>query len=213
MKSIIVQQLNNVYQEFNKLLFDERLPTVDFLLVPRKKLVCRFMPGLHLIEIGGDLSHMDSGGILLHLLHELVHISNYVKGVVDCRHRYHNKAFLIAALETGLTVAYDNTHGWGLTMLNSVPRNLKNVLYPNPDFKTRLEQIFETLKFDKWVLRLMKKEVDLVKPRQTYFLKYSCQCPSPHNSIRSGRRPDGEHPLKIKCMECNSDFKCVLPQN
>ena len=49
-----------------------------------------------------------------------------------------------------------------------------------------------------------KKDVERIisksKTRQ-YFLKYICNCPEPHNSIRSGRRS-----LNVNCGECGYKF-------
>jgi hypothetical protein len=43
------------------------------------------------------------------------------------------------------------------------------------------------------------------RPKQC-FLKYICQCSPPHNSIRSGRRPNGPHALHIQCLMCGANF-------
>jgi hypothetical protein len=74
----------------------------------------------------------------------------------------------------------------------------------------------EKLEIDVKTLERGKKEIrKAIKEKgrsKVCFLKYECGCPPPHNSIRSGRRPDGSHPLKAVCMVCGKSFNCVEGQ-
>jgi hypothetical protein len=96
------------------------------------------------------------------------------------------------------------------------PRNVvqkKYIMKPTRDAATRLGEVFALIKFDKTIFKQAKSEIRQQakedKPSKTYFLKYVCNCPPPHNSIRSGRRPDGPNALNIQCQNCHSTFVCV----
>lgn len=47
------------------------------------------------------------------------------------------------------------------------------------------------------------------RQKNRYFMKYQCKCKPPHNSIRSGCRPDGPNRLNIICKDCGQPFTCV----
>ncbi len=207
----ISSELGRAFDILNARLFGGALKKPDFSLVPKKKLIFRFLPETYQMMVGGDLVKVDTQALLVHLLHEMVHVSNYTKGVVDCRsNQYHNKEFMQAAVKVGLTCLRHRNHGWVTTI--TAPSNGDVSELPSSDDIERRIKAFDEIKLDKAVLRQTKIEFgDLGKRnRQSiYFLKYECQCPPPHNSIRSGRRPDGDHPLNIHCMDCKSAFVCV----
>lgn len=211
MKSIIVE-IERTFDIFNTRLFDGVLRKPEFILQPKKKVIFKFLPETFQIIIGGDLVKVDTTALLVHLLHEMVHVSNFIQGVVDCRsNQYHNKDFMLAAVKVGLTCVRHRNHGW-VTTISQTPKSDLKVHLPDADAVERRVKVFEDIKLDKTVLRQTKTEFcDLSKRNRhsIYFLKYECQCPPPHNSIRSGRRPDGEYPLHIRCLDCKSTFVCV----
>jgi hypothetical protein len=86
---------------------------------------------------------------------------------------------------------------------------------PNKAINKLREEIFQQLatEMNKAVLKKVKKEIASLprKSDKSYTLKYECGCEPPHNSIRSGRRPDGPNPLNAMCMDCLTYYKCVEP--
>ena len=207
----LVGELERAFGVLNTQLFDGALRKPEFVLLPKKKVIFRFIPETYQVVVGGDLVKVDSNALLVHLLHEMVHISNYIKGVVDCRsNQYHNREFMLAALKVGLTCVRHRNHGWVTTISAHPNGEVSHV--PKEDVIEKRVNAFDKIKLDKTVLRQAKIEFgDLGKRNRhsIYFLKYECQCPPPHNSIRSGRRPDGDHPLNIYCQDCKSEFVCV----
>ena len=201
----ILSEIERAYGLLNKHLFGNSLRIPIFTLLPHKKGVVRFIPEDFEITVGSDVGRVDQEALLYHLLHEMVHVSNFQKGVVDCRQgQYHNIKFRDVALAVGLTVSRDRSHGWGLT--NESGGDDKK--HPSIEANKHREEAFIVSKISEKILKEAQKEILVVRKR-TFFLKYECNCQPPHNSIRSGRRPDGEHPLNIKCMCCNSYFQCV----
>ena len=204
----ILPEIEKAYISLNKSLFGSILRTTTFILSPHKKGVVRFIPESFEMVVGFDICKTDHDAFLLHLLHEMVHVSNFQKGIVDCRQgQYHNTKFRDAALAVGLSVSRDRSHGWGLT---SGEINILEKKEPHPDVVKRRDDAFALAKLNQKVLSEVQKKLAASSGhKRTFFLKYECDCAPPHNSIRSGRRPDGEHPLNIKCMCCNSLFHCV----
>ena len=203
------KEIDRAFAVFNTMLFDKTLQKPEFVFQPKKKVVFRFDPETYQLIVGGDLVRVDCNALLLHLLHEMVHISNYTNGVIDCRsNQYHNKEFMLAAVKVGLTCIRHRNYGW----VTSVTTSGGDSIIPEESLIERRVEAFEKIKLDKVVLRQAKIEFGSLAKRNRqsiYFLKYECNCPPPHNSIRSGRRPDGDHPLNIVCQDCKSSFECV----
>ena len=64
----------------------------------------------------------DTTGLLTRLLHEMIHVYNFRKGVIDCRaNQYHNKAFLVVAIKVGLICVPHRSQGWVTTLETSDP--------------------------------------------------------------------------------------------
>ena len=129
--------------------------------------------------------------------------------------KYHNKHFLASANQVGLVVIKHKTQGWGITS-TVFPRNIVERTFikrPLKNVIVRRNKVFQEIKLNEKLLT--ESRVDLQnrikneKPVKTFFLKYECNCAPPHNSIRSGRRPDGPNALNIQCMNCLSKFECV----
>ncbi len=213
MKHLFIQQLEKAFKILNTQLFSDKLQSPEFVLHAKKKVIVRWIPERQQLVVGGDLAKVDSTAFLAHLLHEMVHIYNHERGIVDCRsNQYHNKFFCTAAIDVGLIVVYNKTHGWGVTTINST--KYADAVIPTEESKLRREQAFAAAKIDKSVFQGGKSLLSKAGRRNrqtTYFLKYKCTCPGPHNSIRSGRRPDGDHPLNIRCLDCGANFVCDGP--
>jgi len=202
----ILPEIERVFQSLNKSLFGDKLRVPVFTLAPSKKGVVRFVAEDFEVVIGYDIAKVDTDAFLLHLLHEMVHQANFQKGVVDCRQgQYHNVKFRNAALSIGLSVSRDRSHGWGLTSLLASGDDASEPLL---EARQSLLEALVLAKMNEKLLKEVQKKIVAVRKR-TFFLKYECNCLPPHNSIRSGRRPDGDHPLNIKCMVCSSSFRCV----
>jgi hypothetical protein len=189
---------------------------VPFSVQYKKKVSLRWTPDIEGVVIGSDFLKLEYGEIPCALLHEMIHISNYQCGDVDVTaNQYHNKHFLQVALEVGLVVIKHKTQGWAITS-TTYPRNVVERIYikkPNKEAIKRRNDIFDEISIDKTIFKLARAEIreriKSEKPTKTFFLKYQCNCPPPHNSIRSGRRPDGPNALNIQCLNCRSQFECV----
>jgi hypothetical protein len=150
------------------------------------------------------------------LLHEMIHIKNHQEEVQDCTtNHYHNKYFLNVALEVGMVVIKHKTQGWSITT-TMLPRNVVErdfVRKPTSENREKCQKAFIAADLDrnlfKRVCTEMRSKAKQEKPTKTFFLKYVCNCPPPHNSIRSGRRPDGPNALNVHCENCHSKFICV----
>lgn len=206
----VIVELERVFNLLNKQMFGGRLAIPTLTIQLEKKVVFRFVPESYYMLIGSKFIDCSSQEILEQLLHEMVHISNHADGVVDCTsNQYHNKRFLSAALEAGFYVFRHKTQGWGETHF-FVDDDVIGVNTPKPDDLRRRERVFASLKLDKEVIEYaqtrMAKRLEETSARKVCFLKYICECPQPHNSIRSGRRPDGDHPISIRCNICKSNF-------
>jgi hypothetical protein len=206
----VVLELERMFAHLNGGLFDGSLPAPTHVVQPDKKVVFRFVtPSYHVI-IGSKFT-TDPGELACHYLHNMVHMANHKAGLVDCTsNQYHNKNYLNAALAAGMHVQRHKTQGWCITSFNAPRRIVGDYVAPPPDAEARRREVVSMLKLDADVLRQAKKELrDFLtanKPKPC-FLKYICQCPPPHNSIRSGRRPDGPHAPKILCQVCRGVFQ------
>jgi hypothetical protein len=215
-KPPFILELERMFHTLNQEFFRGRLRTPPILVQIEKKVVFRFVPeSCHLI-VGAKFASASISKIVLDFFHEMVHIYNSGREVSDCTsNQYHNKNFLDVALRIGLYVARHKTQGWGVTMLE-VGGNKKSVRVPTSNALIRRNRVLEKLNLHPKILERgrseIRKAIQTRGKRKVCFLKYECGCPPPHNSIRSGRRPDGSHPLKAECMVCGQSFTCVEGQ-
>jgi len=215
-EALFCLEMQEAYQTINKGLFRGTLVPVNISVLPKRKFTIKFVHEENAIVIGGELSKLDRADILPKLLHEMVHVSNHQKGIEDVTaNQYHTiKYFLPVALSVGLVVIKHKSQGWSITS-EVPPRNVEKEFIRKPDDATiqKRDDVFGQIFFDKTLIAKtqeeIKKRADGSKPAKTFFLKYICNCPPPHNSIRSGRRPDGINALNIVCMNCRSRFICV----
>jgi len=212
----LIAELERIFDVLNQALFGGKLEPVNFALQPKKKVSLRWMPDIEGMVVGADFSKLEYGEILAAMLHEMIHVANQQKGLPDVTtNQYHNKNFLQAALEVGLVVIKHKTQGWAITS-TVYPRNVVERVFikrPNKDAVRRRNDAFDSITMDKAILKAgradIRERIKSQKPTKTYFLKYQCNCQPPHNSIRSGRRPDGPNALNIQCLNCRSQFECV----
>jgi len=211
-----ILELERAFDHLNKKLFDGKLAKVQFSIQTKKKTVMRWSPEIDSIAIGVDIVKLEFGEILAVLLHEMIHVSNHQNGTLDVTtNQYHNKYFLQKALAVGLVVIKHKTQGWAITG-TIFPRNVVERVYVKKPFKenvTNRFNAFNSIELDKTAYKNLqaniREKIKLEKPTKTFFLKYQCNCLPPHNSIRSGRRPDGPNALNIQCLNCRSQFECV----
>lgn len=217
MKPPICSLLHEAFNVLNQHLFKNELQTVGILFQPKKKIGIKYILDQKLIIVGSDFVNMGESAILGELLHEMVHIYNDQKGIIDVTtNQYHTtKYFLKGALSVGLVVCKHKTQGWSITS-PIYPRNVTKkefIHLPPPEILSLRKRVFASIELNKAVIKKTQSEIKMLlkdeKPTKTFFLKYVCNCPAPHNSIRSGRRPDGNNALNIVCQNCNSKFQCV----
>lgn len=209
----VVVELERVFNIFNKQMFGGRLVMPTLTVQLEKKVVFRFVPESYYMLIGSRFAACSLQEIEECLLHEMIHISNHSDGVVDCTsNQYHNKRFLSAALEVGFYVFRHKTQGWGETFFEVNKNSYEGVYSPNLEDLHRRERVVAGLKWNEEVIKYaqtrMGKKIKENSSRKLCFLKYICQCPLPHNSIRSGRRT-----LKIWCEVCKSGFQLAEGQD
>jgi hypothetical protein len=211
----LLHELNRVFLFLNTRLFADLLEPPPIVVDPQKKFTLKYVNGY--LMIGSHFKNVEPHDLLLHLLHEMVHMRNEKKEVVDVTaNQYHNRKFLAAALSVGLVVRKHKIQGWGLTGAN-IPKGSvvdpEMTQVPSQQAVQRRIAAFQEVKLDMNALNNVKEEIKKKlarkSPAKPCFLKYVCECPPPHNSIRSGRRPDGDHPLLITCDKCGAKFVCV----
>lgn len=216
-ETLFCLNLQEAYLTINKNLFEGTLNPVNFSVMPKRKFAIKFIYEENTIVIGGEFSKLDREDILPQLLHEMVHVFNFQRGYEDVTaNQYHTtKHFLPAALRAGLIVIKHKSQGWAITC-TVPPRNIIDkefVRKPDCQIIQKRDQAFSQILFDKSLFAKIQEEiknrVNDSKPTKNFFLKYVCNCPPPHNSIRSGRRPDGINALNILCMNCRSKFICI----
>jgi hypothetical protein len=211
---LIIEQTRKIYQVFNKRLFGSSLPDVKIWADLKKRGTVRFNDTTMDLVIGPGAAALDEQSYMSEVLHEMVHIENRSRGIADVLHDYHNKKFRERALQVGLVVVKTKALGWGTTVLK-VPSDGHSFVTPPEDAARHRCEVFidaskKVAKFSEATGEL-RDAVDAVSRQRDgfYTLKYQCKCPPPYNSIRSGRRPHGPHPLNVRCLNCNSKFVCV----
>lgn len=212
----LIIELEQIFDILNQGLFGGELESVNFTIQLKKKVSLRWIPDIERMVIGADFSKLELGDIPAVMLHEMIHISNHQKGLLDVTaNQYHNKHFLKAAMDVGFVVIKHKTQGWAITS-TIYPRNVVQHIYikhPNKDAIRRRNDSFKSIAMNSGVFKAgladLRDRIKIEKPTKTYFLKYQCNCPPPHNSIRSGRRPDGPNALNIQCMNCRTQFECI----
>ena len=202
----IVGEIRDAFKFLNNKIFNDEISFPSIKVDVGKNFMFRFSgkPNQHYeIIIGRRIGCFDKNIILSNIVHEMIHAFNFSKNVRDITsNRYHNKKFLLEALKAGLYASRDAYTGWSITSYKCLDSDV--VVRPEKKDNAMLVEVFNSFEFNNNVLLEAKKDVERIisksKTRQ-YFLKYICNCPEPHNSIRSGRRL-----LNVNCGECGYKF-------
>jgi hypothetical protein len=210
-----IGELQRVFNLANLRLFEEKIPSVEFLWNPEKKLVFGLAKVPSVVIIGGHFAKLATPDEALEeLLHLMIHLYHRAKEVRDfSANAYHNKLFLERAIRCGFFVGYHKSRGWDLTRFSLKGMPSQKKIRSEPDAVKKMKAFLEELDLKVVPLlaavKYMQNHAKLDGPPKKCFLKYVCKCSPPHNSIRSGRRPDGRFPLRVKCLTCKSEFQCV----
>lgn len=209
MISIITQ----IYNYLNKELFAGSLSSPQIQYRMNRKYAMRWESETNILHIGADFIDLNLINTGIFLIHEMVHILNKNKNIVDVSaNQYHKLEFASVAANLGFYVLRHKTQGWSITQTN-IPSSLKeDHIDPVPEKLNKLIFVLKNIPVSvKNFEKQMKNFIDLrnqSKPIKSFFLKYQCQCPPPYNSIRSGRRPDSPNAPEVFCKKCQSDFVC-----
>jgi hypothetical protein len=126
-----IQILYQAYDKFNQSKFNNKLPK-PIITVQSQKLIkktengtlgwCSMKPiwtgekEYHEINITAEYLNRPFYDIAGTLLHEMVHLSNQIKGIEDCsKKQYHNEKFKEEAERIGLSVEKIKQHGYAVT--------------------------------------------------------------------------------------------------
>ena len=210
-KPSIVISLEHLFNEINDSLFEGKLKLPTMVFQPERRLDFNYVGHTKTFVIGGRFAEISNLGQMYEkFLHEMVHV-DLIESGIKLTKNYHNSSFLNAALRVGFHVSRNRTIGWGITTFD--PPKEGDFESPTKEAFEKQKKTFRECEFGASAFLNAQKEIRLYleksgRPKQ-YFMKYVCKCPPPHNSIRSGRRPDSETPLKVICLECGYNFICV----
>jgi len=208
------QLLHKMFNHYNQTLFSGALKSPDIEIDLTRKFAMRLIDNT--IWVGVEIPAATAFDLHSMLIHEMVHVHNAELGLEDVGiNQYHNRNFSNKCVDLGFYVIRHGTQGWSLNTVIPV-RNITNkgmVKEPDPANRNLLLQAIESCQIDRnefsAAIASVNSLIAGMKPAKTFFLKYVCRCPEPHNSIRSGRRPDGRNALDITCNRCNCSFTCV----
>jgi rubrerythrin len=117
------------------------------------------------------------------LLHEMVHLYNFEKGIQDCSRggTYHNKKFKEAAEAHGLIVGQSPKNGWAVTRLSEAAEK-------------KIKSHVKTL------TKIKRNEPVNINTKKSNVRKYVC--PICGNSVRATKE------VNIICGDCNAQMIC-----
>lgn len=208
----MIPNLINAYQTFNKELFEDQLPVNDFITNPKRSGIFSFSPPAT-VAFCKHFPDVTKQAILDDLIHQMIHIENYQRGIEDhTSNQYHKRNFCTRALEVGLNVGYDSSRGWAITS-TSVDFNSKKIRRAEKKITKKLVSLYDHIDLSLDIIVDFQNQLRVEfenRQLKQYQLKYICSCDPPHNTIRSGRRPDGQRPLDASCNICNAKFVISL---
>lgn len=207
----MLKTIEEAYKKLNDKLFGSRLPLPNIQVDISRKYVMRWELAGNFLYIGAPFAKATTLGVLEALVHEMIHIENHQKEITDVKaNQYHNSKFLKSALAIGFFVRRHPSQRWSLTTAHMPSASCHK---PDSEQNKKLLAVLESINF---CPKNLEKDINFVmatlkdsKPTKSFFLKYECKCPPPHNSIRSGRRPDSPNALDILCRKCQAVFQCV----
>ena len=204
-----------VFDGLNASLFGGEIPGAKFTFDISKKFAMRW--DQESVVIGSEFVSLNCLDFLIALVHEMVHMQCRRLRLDDLGiNQYHKKDFMSVALSLGFFVVKHKSQGWSI-ISPVAPRNTTNSLavkVPVADSNRALCETLDNIKFDregfKRDMATLQTAIMQNPPSKTFFLKYVCGCPEPHNSIRSGRRPlSGKNHPAAMCKSCGADYVCV----
>lgn len=168
-----LNEITEAFKYLNEELFENKLPET-VLVIQSKKAGSRKAMGW--FTLGKNWTNMETGvtyheitvcsetlnqplsTILEVLVHEMVHLENKSKGIVDCDPgQFHNENFKIAAERALLVCTYSKRYGYG---------------YTRPSAK--LKNIFEMLPIDKSAFNLAVDDTATTKSNNYFMYRYAC---------------------------------------
>jgi hypothetical protein len=195
-------QVARILCTFSDGLFQGELPIPTVVVKTNNKFIARFLPDSFCLILGSMLPNATTRQILDSFLHQCCHIYNNVNHIVDhsSHSQYHNRNFADIALKAGLNLI-QNENGWGST--SEIGEHIVEFA-PTPAQGIR-EVIYQKILANDPNLQ----QQVIIKKGKTFQFKYQCRCAPPFNSIRSGRKPTGHNPLRVRCEVCGHLFFCV----
>lgn len=204
----MISALRQAYAVFSRELFNAEFPVVEFVFSASRKHILFFREP-NTIEIGNGVVNANGRQVLDALLHQMVHIHNFVTNHQDIsNHCYHKSCFCEIATRVGLIVVFRKNTGWSNTTSDSNEvLSEANSKHPNIESAQKLEIAYERVSIRPDVLSECQQFFHSEsKGTRQYQFKYICQC-DPPTIVRVGRRPDGVRPLLATCDYCGSKFK------
>ncbi|CAE7860199.1 parB [Symbiodinium microadriaticum] len=187
-------RLGGSHYEQREALFDSQLPSPDFVTEPKKNEILSFASP-STIGLCKRFPEANRVQILDDLVHQMIHIENCQRGIQDhTSNQYHNRSFCSRALEVGLHVVFSTSRGWAITTTHN-GHSEEKIRRAKEGTTTRLVGIYDGLELKDEDLREFQSRLEgefkeLQQQSKQYQLKYICECEPPHNTIRSGRRPE-----------------------
>lgn len=178
---------------FNGNLFNSKLIMPELQIDLTRKFVFRFDGNQNLFQIGiGIFAIKSKNDFCNHILHEMVHIYNYMNRIEDVNNnQYHTMKFANEALRIGLGVKKDRNQGWSLTTFSSQSKITKDFKINN-EANRKLNDLVFKFKFDEIKyfnsLAVLNEQQKLLKPSKLFFLKYECSCPPPVQFDQIGQK-------------------------
>lgn len=200
--------LNKIFNELNSHFFCNKL-AVELKPNLEKNLGFSFLNGD--LFFGAKTIFLTPTQIVIDLFHEMIHAINFKNGEKDVgTNSYHNKKFLNECLSRGLFVVRHKNHGWSLISFQQ-PRNVtdsNSVIKPEAGNHFKSQKVLEFLLSNLDWQSFYSCNYLFSSLKRDYTYKYTCSCPPPFNSIRSGRGPKSMNPPNVKCMVCEQLFSC-----
>jgi hypothetical protein len=205
-------ELVKIYSQFNQSFFKGELDNPIYEVnLKKKELFCYDHDFPRKIILGvGFINEKSIRRIFDETLHVMIHALNHKRGIVDrTKNHYHKQEFVDVALKAGLFVGKIGSRGWGF--VSSLREDCKSseVQIPALNKQKQLAEIYRSVKFNKSKIQELQKQLSENNGnKRVFLLKYRCQCPAPHNTVRSGRRPNGKNGLNATCDTCHGKFIC-----